>query len=66
VRVARGGEVLAPGRPGALTQIVDVRDLAEWIIRTIEAGAIGPYNATGPAEPLTRRVLDASPHGRGQ
>ncbi len=47
-RVARGGEVLAPGRPTRTIRVIDVRDLAEWILRQIEAGATGVYNATGP------------------
>lgn len=59
-RVARGGEVLAPGRPERAVQLIDVRDLAEWIIRMVEAGQMGTYNATGPAEPLTMGdILDS-------
>jgi 2'-hydroxyisoflavone reductase len=59
-RVAAGGEVLAPGDPGRPVQIVDGRDLAEWIVRMIEAGATGAYNATGPEYPLTMgRMLEA-------
>jgi 2'-hydroxyisoflavone reductase len=53
VRVARGGEVLAPGTPADPIQIIDVRDLAEWTVRMIDAGAAGVYNATGPKETLT-------------
>lgn len=52
VRVARGGRFIAPERPGYLTQIIDVRDLAEWTLRMIEAGRTGVYNATGPEQPL--------------
>ncbi|QBD76199.1 SDR family oxidoreductase [Ktedonosporobacter rubrisoli] len=52
-RVARGGEVLAPGRPDRPIQLIDVRDLAEWTIRMIEAGHAGVYNATGLDAPLT-------------
>ena len=60
-RVAAGGEVLAPGDPGRRVQIVDGRDLADWIVRMVEAGANGPYNATGPDYPLTMgRMLEAS------
>jgi 2'-hydroxyisoflavone reductase len=59
-RVAAGGDVLAPGDPGRPVQIVDGRDLAEWIVRMIEAGATGAYNATGPEYPLTMgRMLEA-------
>jgi 2'-hydroxyisoflavone reductase len=29
-------------------QLIDVRDLADWIVRAVEAGASGPFNATGP------------------
>lgn len=58
-RVARGGEILAPGRPGWFTQQVDVRDLADWVIRMAEARKAGVYNATGPNQPLTfGEVLD--------
>lgn len=51
-RVAQGGEVLAPGRPARHTQLIDVRDLAEWTLAMVEARKIGVYNATGPAQPL--------------
>ena len=58
-RVLRGGDVLAPGRPEHRTQIIDVRDLAEWIVRMVEARQVGVYNATGPDYPLTiGRLLD--------
>lgn len=58
-RVARGGEVLAPGRPERLVQLIDDRDLAEWIIRLVEVRQTGIYNATGPDYPLTmQRILE--------
>lgn len=58
-RVAKGGEVLAPDQPDILIQMIDVRDLAEWNIRMIEANKTGVYNATGPEYPLTMgRMLD--------
>lgn len=56
-RVARGGEVLAPGRAEHLTQFVDVRDLADWTVRMVEQKATGVYNATGPRKPLTMGEL---------
>jgi 2'-hydroxyisoflavone reductase len=51
-RVARGGEVLAPGNPARPVQFIDVRDLAEWILRLVVDRQTGTFNATGPAEPL--------------
>src|SRR5262245_4860679 len=44
-RVARGGDVLAPQKPEAKTQIIDVRDLADFIIQLIEENTSGVYNA---------------------
>ena len=52
-RVAAGGEVLAPGDPDRPVQIVDGRDLADWIVRMVESRAAGPFNATGPDYRLT-------------
>ncbi len=52
-RVAAGGDVLAPGRPERRVQFVDVRDLAEWTLDSVERARTGAFNAIGPAEPLT-------------
>jgi 2'-hydroxyisoflavone reductase len=51
VRVARGGDVLAPGSPGDPLQWIDVRDLADWLITLVEHGATGTFNAIGPTTP---------------
>jgi 2'-hydroxyisoflavone reductase len=53
VRIARGGEVLAPGNPLDPTQFIDARDLGEWTIRLVEQKAFGKFNAIGPAARLT-------------
>jgi 2'-hydroxyisoflavone reductase len=50
-RLARGGEILAPGPPERHVQFVDVRDLAEWIVRQLEDGRGGVFNATSPGVP---------------
>ncbi len=55
VRLARGGDVLAPGKRDDPVQIIDVRDLAELMIKLIEDGRGGVYNAVGPRSPLTAR-----------
>ena len=47
-RVGRGGEVLAPEDPGAKVQLLDARDLAKWMVASIEKGRKGIFNATGP------------------
>lgn len=61
VRVARGGDVLAPQKPEAVTQIIDVRDLSDFIIKLVEENASGVYNATGPEYELTMgKLLEVS------
>ena len=57
VRVARGGDVLAPDRPDVRTQIIDVRDLSDFIIGLIAQDTSGVFNATGPDRPLTFGTL---------
>ena len=57
MRLARGGEVLAPGDGSDRVQFIDARDLAEWTIRMAETRTVGTFNATGPAEPLAMRDM---------
>jgi 2'-hydroxyisoflavone reductase len=57
VRLSRGGNVLAPGDGSDTVQLIDVRDLAEWIIRLAESRTLGIFNATGPAKPLNMRTM---------
>jgi 2'-hydroxyisoflavone reductase len=57
VRLARGGEVLAPGDGSDPVQIIDARDLAEWTIRMAEARILGTFNATGPEHPLLMKGM---------
>ena len=59
VHVARGGEVLAPGRPERPVQFIDARDLAEWMVTMAERQETGIYNANRHAQHLTmRNVLE--------
>lgn len=53
VRLARGGETLAPGRKDDPVQIIDVRDLTEFMITLIENKRSGVYNLSGPRGTLT-------------
>ena len=59
-RVAQGGEVLAPGRPERRIQVIDARDIADWMVKLAEEGRAGIFNTTGPDRPLTMgELLDA-------
>jgi 2'-hydroxyisoflavone reductase len=59
-RPERGGSVLAPAPADSPVQLIDVRDLAEWVIRSVEGGHAGVFNATSPPEALTfGSMLDA-------
>ena len=51
VRIARGGEVLAPGDPSDPVQVIDVRDFTEWTIRLGESATAGTFNVVGPRTP---------------
>ena len=57
VRLARGGDVLAPGDPQMPVQIINARDLAEWSILLVEDRVTGVFNATGPETPLTMLTI---------
>jgi hypothetical protein len=43
------GRVLVPDAPDLPTSVIDVRDLAEWLVRCAEQGTVGIYNAMGPS-----------------
>ncbi len=53
MRVAKSSEVLAPGKPENYVQLIDARDLSEWISSMIETGENGTFNATGKFLELT-------------
>lgn len=57
IRVKKGGEILAPGSPDQLLQVIDVRDLAKWIVTMVEQQAVGIYNVTGPAKAMNFKQL---------
>jgi 2'-hydroxyisoflavone reductase len=51
-RIARGGEILAPGRKTDPSQLIDVRDLTEFMVKVVEDKNSGIYNVAGPAEKI--------------
>jgi nucleoside-diphosphate-sugar epimerase len=54
-RIADGGRVLAPAPADAAAQLIDVRDLADWIVRAAEDGTSGTFNAVD--RPTTRELM---------
>jgi len=55
VRLARGGDVLAPGHADDPMQLIDVRDLAEFMVHLLETNQRGVFNVAGPRDRLTAR-----------
>jgi 2'-hydroxyisoflavone reductase len=57
VRVAAGGEVLAPAARQSPVQFIDVRDLAQWTLEATRRRLRGPFSVTGPTVPLNMSGL---------
>ena len=51
-RVSRGGDVLAPGPSSNPFQVIDVRDLADFVVLRSGTGG-GTYHLAGPTPPFT-------------
>ncbi|MFP5218152.1 MAG: NAD-dependent epimerase/dehydratase family protein [Actinomycetes bacterium] len=59
-RIARGGRVVAPGRPDRPLQFVDARDLAQFALGRLETGAGGTFDVAGPrGQCTTEELLEA-------
>lgn len=56
-RLEKGGEVIIPGAPSEAIQYIDVRDIAEWMIRLCENKAAGVYNGSGPGFDMTTNAF---------
>jgi 2'-hydroxyisoflavone reductase len=57
-RVAQSGEILAPGSPGRQVQLIHARDLADWVVASLEGGdGKGIFNVTGPERRLSMGEL---------
>jgi len=57
VRASLGGTMAVPGASADPIQMIDVRDLSDWIIRCIEQRTFGVFNATGPARELSMSAM---------
>jgi len=56
----RPADAIVPAPPEAPMQIIDARDLGEWMVHLVEAGAGGTYNACSPARLWTMgSIVDA-------
>ena len=53
VRMDRGGDILAPGDRDAIVQMIDARDLGDWMVHCIENRVFGVFNAVGFDGPVT-------------
>lgn len=68
LRLARGGETLAGVSPTDMVQVIDVRDLAAWIIHAAETNLTGAIDAVGIPTPTGQFLADiasgigAAPH----
>ncbi len=51
-RIARGGDVLAPGPYDAPMQVIDARDQAEWTVKLCEKQTSGVFNSVSPTPPF--------------
>ncbi|MGH8136123.1 MAG: NAD-dependent epimerase/dehydratase family protein, partial [Steroidobacteraceae bacterium] len=61
VRVARGGEMAVPGTPADPIQIIDVRDLAHFMLALVERRVGGFFNAVTPPGAITMGgLIDSS------
>ena len=58
--VEQGEPVLAGGDPSDTVQVVDVRDLAAWIVTAAESGLTGDLDGVGPATALGDLLAEAS------
>lgn len=53
-------EVLAGGSPDDVVQVIDVRDLAAWIVRALETGLTGDLDGVGPAVPVGELLAETA------
>ena len=64
LRLAEGGDTLAGGAPTDVVQVIDVRDLAAWIVTCAERRTTGVLDGVGPAVPVGDLLAEVA-HGIG-
>ncbi|GIG56020.1 isoflavone reductase [Longispora fulva] len=52
-RIARGGQILAPGAPGTPLQVIDARDIAEFTVTALAEGRSGTLHLVGASATST-------------
>ena len=52
-RLIRGGDVVCPFGPDRMMNVIDVRDLASFMIHLAETDTPGTFNGVGPASPMS-------------
>jgi len=57
VRMQAGNEILVPGVEDLPVQYIDASDMTGWMVRMLEDGGSGPYNAVGAENPYRARPL---------
>ena len=56
-RLEKGGNIIIPGHKDEVVQYIDVRDLAQWMIRLAENKTTGIYNGSGPGFNMTTNAF---------
>jgi len=57
IRTRKGGEMIWPGKPGDVIQIIDVNDLANFTLDSVDHNISGIFNAVNPAGKYTMADL---------
>jgi len=60
MRLDRGGEVLVAGTPDDAVQLIDVRDLAQWIVHAAQTGVTGCFDGIGPSSTRGRFLAECA------
>lgn len=59
-RIAKGGDVIAPGPEELKIQFIDARDLAEWMVASAEKSLTGAFNTISPrGHAITSQLLNS-------